>query len=129
MGAFESYGSCAFPEIHNNQRYTVFVDITTKVSQTINPNIGWGKFLHEKILMEKFFRKIFDHEKSLYHMVTRCTLSRVCEDPSRPRLTEVMKMTIVFLLYIIGKYNSDRDMLDQSSTSLDTITLSNSPRG
>ena len=33
------------------------------------------------------------------------------------------------LVYIIGKYNSDRDMLDQSSTSLDTITLSNSPRG
>ena len=24
-----------------------------------------------------------------------CTLSRVCEDPSQPRLTEVMKMTIV----------------------------------
>ena len=58
-----------------------------------------------------------------------CTYTRVREDPSRPRLTEVMKMTIVFLLYIIGKYNSDRDMLDQSSRSLDTITLSNSPRG
>ena len=26
-----------------------------------------------------------------------CTLSRVCEDPSQPRLTEVMKMTIVVM--------------------------------
>ncbi len=71
MGAFESYGSCAFPEIHNNETYMVFVDITTKFSKNINPNIRWGKFPHEKIFMENFFRGIFDHEKSLYHMVTR----------------------------------------------------------
>ena len=54
MGAFESYGSCAFPEIHNNETYMVFVDITTKFSKNINPNIRWGKFPHEKIFMEKF---------------------------------------------------------------------------
>jgi len=35
--------------------HIVFVDITTKFSQNINPNIRWGKFLHEKILMEIFF--------------------------------------------------------------------------
>ena len=55
MGAFESYGSCAFPEIHNNETYMVFVDITTKFSKNINPNIRWGKFPHEKIFMEIFF--------------------------------------------------------------------------
>ena len=49
----------------------IFVDITTKFSKNINPNIRWGKFFYEKFLWKNFFRKVFDHEKSLYHMITR----------------------------------------------------------
>ena len=50
--------------------------------------------------------------------------------PCQSRLTEVMKnlMTIA-LLYIILKYNSDRDGLAQTSTSLITTTLRRSPPG
>ena len=51
-------------------------------------------------------------------------------DPSQPRLTTGSQiLTTIALLYIIGKYNSDRDMLDQSSKSLDTITLVTHPGG
>ena len=71
MGAFESYGSCAFPEIHNNETYMVFVDITTKFSKTSIQISDGENSLMRKFLWKNFFRAIFDHEKSLYHMVTR----------------------------------------------------------
>ena len=37
-------------------------------------------------------------------------------------------MTIA-LIYIIGKYNSERDVLEQTSTSFDNITLVDHSRG
>ena len=85
---------------------------------------------------DQIARWIFDGASLCFcHLQNRpcnnyCTHPRVCEDPSHPRLDVVLKVwPLHCLLYIIWKYNSDRDMLDQSSTSLDTITLSRSPRG
>ena len=61
---------------------------------------------------------------------SNCTLSRGPRDPSRSRLTEILKiMTIALLLSYIGKYNSDRDMLDQTSTSLVNNHFSHSAWG
>ena len=41
----------------------------------------------------------------------------------------VMKNLTIVLLYITWKYYSDRDVLEQTITSLDTITLVDHPRG
>ena len=51
--------------------------------------------------------------------------------PCQSRLTKIMKMTTVlqYLFYTTRKYNSDRDVLDQSSTSLVNNHFSRSPRG
>ena len=57
------------------------------------------------------------------------TLHRVLGTPCQSRLTEVMKFATIALLTLSGKYNSDRDMLDQTSTSLVNNHFSHSPRG
>ena len=41
----------------------------------------------------------------------------------------VMKIMTIALLYIIGKYNSDRDVMEQTSTSLVNNHFSHSPQG
>ena len=59
----------------------------------------------------------------------KCNLAQGPRDPCQSRLIEVMKIDHCIVLHYLGKYNSDRDMLEQTSTSLVNNHFSHSPPG